>query len=136
LPALLPEGRGLAHPPTEEIERGAPGMAVTQDLDLLHTRRVDEERPLHADAARDSAYGDLPIDAAVADAQDRALEVLQPLAVPFDDPDAEAHGVTGPDLREIGLELFAGKRVQEVVHRNGDGAHEVLDILPGGGSSS
>src|SRR5438067_288103 len=57
--------------------------------------------------------------AAVTHAEHGALEVLKALAVPFNDAHAHAHGVSGPDLGQIGLQLLSGKRVQEVVHRNG-----------------
>src|SRR5438309_11243346 len=117
--ALFAEGRGLADSLAEEVESRTAGVPVTDELDLLDARRVDHERALDADAARDPADGDLLIDAAVAHAEHGALEVLKALAVPFDDPHADAHGVSGPDLGEIGLQLLSGKRVQEVVHRNG-----------------
>ena len=94
-------------------------MPVADELDLLDARRVDHEGALYAHAARDPADGDLLVDAAVTHAEHGALEVLKALAVPFDDAHAHAHGVSGPDLGQIGLQLLSGKRVQEVVHRNG-----------------
>ena len=94
-------------------------VAVPNELDLLDAGRVHHEGALDADAARDPADGDLLVDAAVTHAEHGALEVLKALAVPFDDPHADAHGVSGPDLGQIGLQLLSGKRVQEVVHRNG-----------------
>src|SRR5437868_2891913 len=100
-------------------------MSVAHELDLLDARRMDHEGSLDADAARDPTDGDLLIDAAVAHAEHGSLEVLKALAVPFDDSDADAHGVSGPDLGQIGLQLLSGKRVQEVIHRNGQGTHEV-----------
>src|SRR5258705_13070932 len=115
------EGGGLAYSVAEEVESRPTGMTVTDELDLFDARRVHHEGALHSDAARDPAYGDLLVDAAVAHAKHGALEVLKALAVPFDDPHAHAHGVSGPDLGQIGLQLLSGKRVQEVIHRNGQG---------------
>src|SRR5437870_3466790 len=123
--ALFAQGGRFAHTLAEEIERGAPGVAVTDELDLLDAWRVHEERPLDADPARDPSHRDLLVEPAVADSQDRPLEVLNTLPVPFDDAHAHAHGVSGPDLGEIRLRLLGGKRVQQVVHRHGDGAHGV-----------
>ena len=117
--ALFAECRGLAHPLAEEVESRAAGVTVTHELDLLDARRMDHERALDADATRDPADGDLLVDAAVAHAKHGSLEVLKAFAVPFDDSHADAHGVSGPDLGQIGLQLLSGKRVQEVIHRNG-----------------
>src|SRR5882762_2829463 len=116
---LFAEGGGLADSVAEEVESRTAGVSVADELDLLDARRVDHEGALDADSARDPADGDLLVDAAVAHTEHGALEVLKALAVPFDDPHADAHGVSGPDLGEIGLQLLSGKRVQEVVHRNG-----------------
>src|SRR3954464_5324178 len=127
-PPLFAEGRGFAHSVAEEVESRTARVAVAHELDLLHARRVDHERALHTDAAGDPADGDLLIDAAVTHAEHGALEVLKPLAVPFDDPHADAHGVSGPDLGQIGLQLLSGKRVQEVIHRNGQGCHELTAV--------
>ena len=96
--ALFAESCGFAHSVAEEVESRTSRMAVAHELDLLDARRVDHERALDADAARDPADGDLLIDAAVAHAEHGALVVLKALPVPFDDPHAHAHGVSGPDL--------------------------------------
>ena len=64
--SALPQGRGLADALAQEVQLGAPGAAVADDLDLLDPRAVDHERPLDADAARDLANGDRPGDAAAA----------------------------------------------------------------------
>src|SRR5436853_78821 len=95
------------------------GVSVPHELDFLDARGVDHEGALDSDTARNPAHGDLLVDAAVTHAEHGPLEVLKALAVPFDDPHANAHGVSGPDLGQIGLQLLSGKRVQEVVHRNG-----------------
>ena len=95
---LFAEGRGLAHSVAEEVESRAAGVSVTHELDLLDAGRVDHEGALDADAACDPTHRDLLVDAAVAHAEHGALEVLKALAVPFDDSDADAHGVSGPDL--------------------------------------
>ena len=116
---LFAEGRGLANALTEEVQSRAAGVAMAHELDLLHAWRMDHEGALDADAARDSPYGDLLVDATVAHAKHGALEVLKALAVPFDDSHADAHGVSRPDLGQIGLQLLSGKRLQEVIHRNG-----------------
>ena len=50
--AALAEGRGLADAVAQEVQLGAAGDAVADDLDLLDARAVDLERPLDADARR------------------------------------------------------------------------------------
>ena len=125
---LFAESGGLADSIAEEVKSRAAGMTMTDELDLFDARRVHHEGALNADAARDPTNGDLLVDAAVAHAKHGALEVLKALAVPFDDPHAHAHGVSGPDLGQIGLQLLSGKRVQEVIHRNGEGTHEVKAV--------
>src|SRR5438477_10090959 len=117
--ALFAKTGGCTYALAEAVERGPARVAVPDELDLLDAGRVDHEGALDADAARDPADRDLLVDAAVTHAEHGALEVLKALAVPFDDPHADAHGVSGPDLGQIGLQLLSGKRVQEVVHRNG-----------------
>src|SRR2546423_2411829 len=116
--ALFAEGGGLTDALAEEVEGGAAGMTVARDLDLLDARRVHQERALDADARGDPADRDLFVQPTVADAKDRALELLEPLAVPLDDADGNGDGVTRPDLWEIGLEVLGGKRLQDVVHRH------------------
>src|SRR6266850_5036712 len=125
---LFAERGGLADSVAEEVESRSPGMTVTDELDLVDARRVHHEGALDSDAARDAPDCDLLVDAAVAHAKHGALEVLKALAVPFDDPHAHAHGVSGPDLGQIGLQLLSGKRVQEVIHRNGQGCHELRAV--------
>src|SRR5437660_11965496 len=117
--ALFAQSGGFTHALAEEVERGPACVAVPDELDLLDAGRMHHKGALDADAARDPADGDLLVDAAVTHAEHGPLEVLKALAVPFDDPHADAHGVSGPDLGQIGLQLLSGKRVQEVVHRNG-----------------
>ena len=51
LGAALAQRGGLAHAVAQEVQLGAPGDAVTHDLDLVDARRVDLEGALHADAA-------------------------------------------------------------------------------------
>ena len=116
---LFAESGGFADSVAEEVEGRTARVPVAHELDLFDAGRVHHEGPLDADAARDPAHRDLLVHAAVTHAEHGALEVLKTLAVPFDDPDAYAHGVSGPDLGQIGLQLLSGKRVQEVIHRNG-----------------
>ena len=125
---LFADRRGLADPLAEEIEGRAARVSVTQELDLLDAWRVDEEGALDTDAARDPANRDLVVEAAVTNAKDRALELLKAFAVAFDDADADGHGVTGPDLGDLGLLLLGGKRLQDVVHRHGDNCHGVAQL--------
>src|SRR5947199_358778 len=99
-------------------------VTVAGHFDLLDARRVDEEGALDADAGRDASHGDLLIEAAVTYTQDRALELLQAFAVALDDAHRDGNGVTRPDLWDLGLLLLGGKRLQDVVHRHGDSAHE------------
>jgi len=73
-------------------------------------------------------HRDLLVEPAVTHTQHGALEVLKAFAVPFDDAHAHAHGVARPDLGQIGLQLLPGKRVQQVIHRNGEGTHEVKAV--------
>src|SRR6266511_1290102 len=128
LAALRPDGRGLADPLAQEVTGRTACVPETQKLDLLDAWRVHEERALDTDAARDPADGDLVVEPAVADAEHRALELLKPFAVPLDDAHAHGHGVTGPDLGDLGLLLLGGERLQDVVHRHGDNCHGVAQL--------
>src|SRR5438046_4193519 len=116
---LFAKSGGLTHALAEEVERGPARVAVPNELDLLDAGRMHPEGAPDADPASDPAHRDPLVDAAVTHAEHGPLEVLKALAVPFDDPHADAHGVSGPDLGQIGLQLLSGKRVQEVVHRTG-----------------
>ena len=96
----------------QEVELGAPGDAVPDDLDLLDARAVDLERPLDADARRDAPDGDGPGDPATAQAHDGPLEDLDALAVALDDLGGHLHGVTGRELREVGAKLVLDDLVE------------------------
>src|SRR5205807_4292838 len=101
---LLGFGFGLAQqaPPLADARR-APNLAsqvvqaplahvaVAQDLDLVDARRVDHERPLHADAMRDAPDREVLAQAATRDADDRALEHLDALARALDDLGMHLH---------------------------------------------
>src|SRR5947207_1502558 len=125
--SLLAERRGLADALAEEVEGRATGVPVADHLDLLEPRGMDEERALDPDAARDAADRDLSVQAAAAYSEHGALVRLEAFAVAFDDAHGQPDGVSGPHLGEVGLELFGGKRLQDVVHRHNGHAHGVIE---------
>ena len=128
LPSFFAEGGGLAYPVAKEVQSGAASVAVARDLDLLDARGVHEEGALDPDTRGDPPDGDLLVDAAIAHAEDGPFELLEALAIAFDHAHAYGHRVTRPDLWEIGLLLLGGKRLQDVVHRHGDGCHGVAQL--------
>src|SRR3954468_6517255 len=77
--ASLPQRGGLADPLAQEVQLGAPDLAVANDVDLVDPGAVDLERPLDADARRDLPDGDGSGDPAAAEPHDGALEDLDAL---------------------------------------------------------
>src|SRR4051794_16841607 len=82
--AALPQRGGLADAIAQEVQLRSTRAPVADDLDLLHARAVDLERPLDADAARDLPNGDRPGDSAAAHAHHGAFEDLDPLLAALD----------------------------------------------------
>src|SRR6476659_6971570 len=110
--APLAERRGLADAIAQEVQLGAPGDAVPNDLDLLDARAVDLEGPLDADAGGDPADGDRPGDAAAAQAHDGPLEDLDALAVALDDLGRHLDGIAGREDGEVGSKLVLDDLVE------------------------
>ena len=98
--ATLAESGRLADALAQEVELGAAGDTVADDLDLLDARGMHRERAL--DAAADATDGDGLVYAAASHPHDRPLEHLDALSAAFNDLDRDAHGVTGCDLGDIG----------------------------------
>src|SRR4029079_19792213 len=107
---------GLAGPVAQEVQRGSPDLAVTDDLDLLDAGAVDLEGPLDADTARDPADRDRARDPAAAEAHHDALEDVDPRAVAFHDLGRDLDRVARGELGKVGAELVGDDLVEDV-HR-------------------
>src|SRR6476620_725990 len=91
----------LADLATQVVELRAVHVADRLHLDLVDLRRVQRQRPLHADAERDlpdreglTRTGSLAL-------QHQALEDLDPLARTLDHPKVDAHGVARLEARDF-----------------------------------
>src|ERR1700709_2443204 len=82
---LLADACRLARTRAEVVQLGATHVALALDLDRGEQRRIRLEGALDAFAARDLAYRERRIEAAVALGDDHALICLHPLALAFDD---------------------------------------------------
>src|SRR6202008_1725519 len=89
--APLAKRGSLADPLAQEVQLGAPDLAVTEDLDLLDPRAVDLEGPLDAAPRRDAPDGDGAGDPAAAEPHHGPLEHLDALAVALDDLGRDLH---------------------------------------------
>src|SRR5439155_27278519 len=88
------------------VQLGAPHLALTNDLECVQPRRMQQEGALHANAVRgDPAQREVLVDPAAAAANADPLELLYTLAVALDDPHADAQRVTCAELRHVGPEL-------------------------------
>src|SRR5262249_1105735 len=63
----------------------------------------------------DPADGEVLVDAAAAAADDHALELLHALTVALDHPHADAHRVSGAELRQIVIELPGLDFIQDLL---------------------
>jgi len=93
---------GLAAALAEVVELGPAHPTAEGDLDLVNQRGVHGEDPLHPHAVGDLAHGEARVQAVPLDLDHRALEGLEPGAVPLlhlvDDPDR----VPRSELGEVG----------------------------------
>ena len=99
-PALL-DPRLLPAEVAQVVELRAADPAPLNELELGDRRRVQRERPLHADAEGDLPNGEGLADAAAGTRDHDALEHLDALTVPLDHADVHLDGVTGAEIREV-----------------------------------
>ena len=85
------------------VKSGPPYLAEPDPFQPLESGRVEEERPLDADGVGNPTHGEVGVDAAVTDLDDRALEDLDSLPCPLDDPVVHLYGVAGVNLVEVGV---------------------------------
>src|SRR4029079_6930290 len=83
------------------VELRAVDVADHRDLELLDLRRVQRERPLHADAEGLLADGERLARARALALDDDALEHLDALAAALDHLEVHAHGVARLELRHV-----------------------------------
>src|SRR3990172_8320806 len=108
---------GLLSPaPAEVIEVRPADPPPPHDLDALQPRRVQQERPLHADAVGDAAYREVGVDAASPLADDHALERLHALPFSLHDTGHDAHRIAGAEVGNLRVLLEWNDRFQ--VHGN------------------
>src|SRR3990172_2672438 len=113
---LLPDPGLLPGDLPEEEELRPADVALLLDLDLLDPRGVQREGPLDP-----HAVGFLPDlegggDRVAVESDHDPLEVLDPLLLPFPDPEVHAHRVPRLELREIAAQLRTLQFLEEM-HR-------------------
>src|SRR5205085_8121639 len=80
----------LAHLAAEVVKPRLPHLAMPDDIHLVYSRRVDQERALHAHPVGDAAHREVAAQAAPGDPDDQALEDLDALPGPLDDLGVDA----------------------------------------------
>ncbi len=104
--------RALAH----EVQLGAVDNAMAFDHDLVDARGAEQESTLHTDTVGShAADGDGLVVAALAGADDSALELLDTFAFTFLDLDVHADIVTGTDLGNVFV-LFGLESLDDICH--------------------
>src|SRR3990172_3600647 len=106
----------LAHAPAKVVELRAADAPHPHDLDALQPRRVQQERPLNADAVGDAAYREVGVDTASPLADDHALERLDALPLSLHDPGHDPHRIAGAEVGNLRVLLERDDRFQ--VHGN------------------
>ena len=97
---------GLTGPLAEVVELGAAHNTMAHNFDPAYTGTVVRESPLDTDTVADAANGETLADAAALHLDNDALEVLEPLAVAFNDLDVYANGIADLELGEVCSELL------------------------------
>src|SRR3990170_5005587 len=106
----------LAHALAKVVELRAADAAHPHDLDALQPWRVQQERPLDADAVGDAAYREVGVDSASPLADDHALERLDALPFSLHDTGHDAHRIAGAEVGDLRVLLELNDRFQ--VHGN------------------
>src|SRR4051794_30597511 len=102
--ALLLDLGGLPRASPQVVQLGPPHVAPGDELDLGDDRRVDGERPLHADLEAQLAHGEGLLQARALPGDDVALEDLDPLAAALDHPDVHLEQVARAEVGDVGAE--------------------------------
>src|SRR5262249_19353820 len=89
----LADARLLADAAAQVVQLGAVDVADGGDVDLVDLRRVQRERGLHAHAERVLAHREGLADAGALALDHDPLVDLDPLPVPLDHAEVDAHGV-------------------------------------------
>ena len=113
---LLLDLRGLAGEIAQIVQLCTADLAAAQYGDLVQTRGMQRESTLHADSVGNTAEGEGLTDAAVTARDADALEGLQTLALAFHDLHHHTEGVADAEVRDVGLELFALDRADNLAH--------------------
>ena len=103
--ALLDLG-GLTGPLTEVVKLGPADYAVAYNFDLADTRAVVGESPLNTNTVADAANGEALADTAALHLDNDAFEVLEPLAVAFNNLYIDPDGVADLEFGEVGSDLL------------------------------
>lgn len=72
-------------------------MCMAMDLDLLNSRRAEQESPFNANAiGSDSTNGEVGLITAIAQANNPATDKLDSLALAFDDTEMNGNSIARP----------------------------------------
>src|SRR6187200_2890342 len=102
--ALLLDLRLLAAQLAQVVELGATHVTAGDELDVVDDRRVHREEALDAHLEAHLADRESLAHALAGACDDDALEDLDTRAAALDDVDVHLDGVTGAEVRNIGLE--------------------------------
>src|SRR5262245_33095941 len=132
----LADAGGLASQGGQEIKFGAADAPVFDDVDVINDRRVEREDALDAYAERGLAHGDRLADAFASTRDYNPLERLQPLlGLALLDPDVNADGVAGNEIRDVAFQLRFFN-VIKFVHCSFTSIIEYSQISSGSGPNS
>jgi hypothetical protein len=79
----------------------AANASVAKDFDLLNTGRIEQEGTLNANAIRDTADGEISVDATAAETDHHTFKRLETFAGSLNDFDLQANRIAGANLRYI-----------------------------------
>ena len=104
----------LAHAVAQVVQLGSADFAAANGLHGDDAGRMDGEDLLAAHTVGNAPHGDGLVDAAMLSGDDGALERLGALAAAFLDAKSDANGVAHVHLRQLGLHVVCGKRLNEI----------------------
>ena len=98
------------------VQLGAANLTVTDQLNMVHTGRIDRESTFNTNAIGHTANRKCFTDAAIALGDNSAFESLQTFTVAFNNLHPYTYGITDVDLGQIAANLFCFDGADNFVH--------------------
>jgi hypothetical protein len=104
---FTPDPGGLSLQASKVEELGPSHLSSADDVDSVHSWRVEGENPLNADPVRDLPYSEGGSNSPLLLANHHSFERLYSFLLSFHDLDMDPYGISHPEVWEICSQLFS-----------------------------